>query len=191
MDLRQIAVAAAVAILSAVFVILLIDLVYKEPQWSDYCKDEFGPRTKPVPIGTELKCDYQYGEEEQKCAEDKGLVRTKLNESGCPIFDYCDFCNKDYDAVMKVYTRNVFIVAGVIGVIAIFSGTLWKIEFLASGFMFGGIILLFYATMRYFHDADKLLRVIIIFAELLLVLWIGYKKLYKVKKRKNKRKSKV
>lgn len=188
MDLRQIAVAAAVAILSAVFVILLIDLIYREPQWNDYCKDDYGPRAKPVPAGIELKCDYQYGEEEQNCAEEKGLVRTKLNESGCPIFDYCDPCSKDYDAARKIYTRNVFIVAGVIGVIAIFAGTFWKIEFLASGLMFGGLILLFYATVRYFHDADKLLRVIIIFAELLLVLWIGYKKLYKSERKKKLKK---
>src|SRR3989338_8650669 len=187
-DLRQIAVAAAVAILSAVFVILLIDLIYQEPQWNDYCKNDFGPRAKAVPAGIELKCDYGYGEEEQKCVEEKGLVRTKLNESGCPVFDYCDTCSKDYDAARGIYTRNVFIVAGVIGVVAIFAGTLWKIEFLASGLMFGGIILLFYATVRYFHDADKFLRVVIIFAELLLVLWIGYKKLYKNEKKKKLKK---
>jgi len=188
-DLRQIAVATAVAILSAVFIALLIDAVYPEPKWSDYCEDEFGPRSKPVPAvpgGVETRCDY-YGDEEQQCYRDGGLVRTKLNESGCPVFDKCDFCKKDYDAARKIYTRNVFIVAGVTGVIAIFAGTLWKIEFLASGLMFGGIILLFYATMRYFNDADKLLRVIIIFAELLLVLWIGYKKLYKSSAKKTKR----
>ncbi len=187
MDLRQIAIAAAVAILSAVFIALLIDAVYQEPQWSDYCEDEFGPRSKPVPASIETGCDYNYGDEEQQCYRDGGLVRTKLNESGCPVFDKCDFCNKDYDAVRKIYTRNVFIIAGVIGVVAIFAGTLWKIEFLASGLMFGGIILLFYATMRYFHDADKLLRVIIIFVELLLVLWIGYKKLYEKPREKRKK----
>lgn len=184
MDPRQIAVAAAVAVLSAVFVILLIDAVYQEPQFSDYCKDDFGFRAKPIPLGSEPKCDYMYGDEGEKCIQDGGMVRTKQNESGCPIFDYCDFCNKDYDAARGGYTRNVFIVAGVVGVIAIFSGTMWKIEFLASGVMFGGIILLFYATVRYFHDADKLLRVIIIFVELMLVLWIGYKKLYKSRKRR-------
>lgn len=184
-DLKQIAIAAAVAILSAVFIALLIDAVYQEPQWSDYCEDEFGPRayTPPVPASIENRCDYSYGDEGQQCYRDRGLVRTKLNESGCPVFDKCDFCNKDYDAARKVYTRNVFIIAGIIGVIAIFAGTMWKIEFLASGLMFGGIILLFYATMRYFGDADKLLRVIIVFVELLLVLWIGYKKLYKPKRR--------
>ncbi len=181
-DLRQIAVASAVAILSAVFVILLIDLTYQEPQWNDYCKDDYGPRAKPLTV--EVKCDYQYNEEEQKCYQDGGLVRTKLNESGCPIFDYCDFCNKDYDAARKIYTRNVFIIAGVIGMIAIFAGILWKIEFLASGLMFGGLILLFYATARFFGEADKLLRVIIVFVELLLVLWIGYKKLYKTNGKK-------
>ena len=188
MDLRQIAVAAAVAILSAVFVILLIDLVYKEPQWNDYCKEDFGPRAKPIPVEPPECATYGISQEHQKCLEEGGVPKFEYDAVGCIVFEKCDFCNKDYDAVRKVYTRNVFIIAGVIGVIAIFSGTLWKIEFLASGLMFGGIILLFYATMRYFHDADKFLRVIIIFAELLLVLWIGYKKLYKSEEKKKQKK---
>lgn len=46
-DLRQIAVATAVAILFAVFIALLIDLAYEEPKYSDYCaKDKF---TRPIP----------------------------------------------------------------------------------------------------------------------------------------------
>ncbi len=187
MNLRQIAIASAVAILFAIFVALLIDLVYPEPKYSDYCKDEFEFR-KPLPLVVEAKCDYEYGEKYQKCVEDGATPRFKYNETGCPVFDKCDFCNKDYDAARKVHARNVFIVAGVIGVIAIFTGTLWKIEFLASGLMFGGIFLLFYATVRFFVDADKLLRVIIIFVELLLVLWIGYKKLYKNEEKKKRKK---
>ena len=187
-DWRQVAVTVAVAILSAVFVILLIDVVYPEPKYSDYCGDEFGPRAKPVPVGIEPKCDYEYSEEEQKCVQDGGLVRIKYNESGCPIFDKCDFCNKDYDAARKVYTRNVFIIAGALGVISIFAGTLWKIEFLGTGLMYGGIILMFYATVKFFGDADKILRVIIIFVELVIVLWIGYKKLYKSEEKKGQMK---
>ncbi len=182
-DLRQIAVTAAVAILSSVFVILLIDLIYQEPQYSDFCGDDFGPRAKPI----DIQCTYDYTQADEQCYQDGGVVKTKLNESGCPVFDTCSFCNKDYDAARETHARNVFIIIGLIGVGAIFSGTLWKIEFLGSGIMFGGIILLFYATARFFVDADKILRVVIIFVELLLVLWIGYKKLYKPEAKKRHR----
>ncbi|MBU5537375.1 MAG: hypothetical protein QW818_02235 [Candidatus Aenigmatarchaeota archaeon] len=185
-DLRQIAIAAAVAILSALFVILLVDAVYPEPKYSNYCKDEFELRTKPIPVG-EPKCDYEYGEEYSRCLKDGGIPRFKTNETGCLIFDKCDFCNRVYDDARKVYARNIFIIIGLVGVGAIFSGTLWRIEFLATGIMFGGIILLFYATVRFFGEADKVLRVIVIFVELLLVLWVGYKKLYVSKKRQKKK----
>ena len=184
-DLKQIAVASAVAILFAVFVIVLIDAVYERPEYSDYC-ERFDTPVKIIQ-SEDVGCDYEYGEEYQQCERaDGGTARFKYNESGCRVFDECDFCNKEYEEVRKVYTRNVFLIAGLIGVAAIFAGTLWKIEFLASGIMFGGIILLFYATVIHFSNADKILRVIIIFVELLLVLWIGYKKLYKAEKKRKK-----
>lgn len=189
-DLRQIAVATAVAILFSLFVILLIDVVYTEPTYSNYCKgDSEVPPVRPI---EQPKCDYEYGEGYTKCTEEGGAPRFTYNESGCSVFDRCDYCSKDYDYARKAYSRNIFIVVGLIGLISIFAGTVWEIEFLGTGFMFGGIILLLYATIRYFEEADKLLRVIIIFIEMLVVLWIGYKKLYKdaVKKEKG-RKGKV
>lgn len=186
-DWRQIAVAVAVAVLFALFVGLLIDLVYESPQYADYCKEEFGPR--PVPIASkETLCDYEYGEEYQKCVDERGLPRFTYNASGCPVYDRCDTCYIQFDNATKVYNRNVFLVASVIGLVAIFAGTMWKIEFLGTGLMFGGILLLFYGTVRFFPAADKLLRVIIIFLELLIVIWIGYKKLYKSEKKKKQEK---
>lgn len=182
-DLKQIAVAIAVAILFALFIILLTDLVYEEPKYSDYCENGF----KPIPVTPIEKPCYEYGEEYQQCVREGGVVRWALNESDCRIFDRCDFCNLEYQDARKVYTRNVFLIAGIIGLASIFIGTLWKIEFLGTGFMFGGIILLFYATVRFFGDADKLLRVIIVFAELLIVIWIGYRKLYLKEKKKGKK----
>lgn len=182
-DLKQIAVASAVAILFAVFVIVLIDAVYERPEYSDYCgKGEYYAR----PVLPDTKCDYEYSEAYQQCMEDGGVPKLRYNESDCGTFDKCDFCNKEYEATSKIYTRNIFIIAGLLGVAAIFAGTLWKIEFLASGIMFGGIILLFYATVVHFSNADKILRVVIIFVELMLVLWIGYKKLYKAEKKRKK-----
>lgn len=184
-DIRQIAVATAVAILSALFVILLVDLAYNEPNYSDFCKNDVGiGRPIPVVQGT---CDYNYGDDYQNCVNQSGLARFKYNESGCPVFDKCDFCNRDFNDAQKVYNRDLFLIAAVVGLAMIFGGILWKIEFLGTGLMFGGIILLLYATVRYFGDADKLLRVLIILGELLIVLWIGYKKLYKnERKRKGK-----
>ena len=71
-----------------------------------------------------------------------------------------------------------------LGIIAIIFGLYFGIDFIGSGFMFGGIATLFYGTIRYFGEANKYLRVIIIFAELLIVVWIGYKKLWAKQKHK-------
>ncbi|MBI2543249.1 MAG: hypothetical protein HYW24_03625 [Candidatus Aenigmarchaeota archaeon] len=185
-NLRRTAVTVGVAVLFTLFVALLIDFAYEEPKYSDYCKEDF---RYAKPVIEPPKCDYEYGGDYQKCVEDGGVPRFENNESGCPVFDKCNFCNKEFDQARKYYTRNVFVIAGVIGLVAIFAGTLWRIEFLAGGLMFGGILLLFYATIRYFNDADKLVRVLIILAELLIVVWIGYKRLYldEIKKKKLKK----
>ncbi|MBI2084864.1 MAG: hypothetical protein HYT70_04635 [Candidatus Aenigmarchaeota archaeon] len=188
-DLKQIAVAAAVAILFAVFIALLTELVYPQPNYNDFCEDIFN-KARPFPLFPEPvdKCGYEYqnSSDYQQCINE-GATPVFNYSSGCPIYESCSTCNKDFDQATKEYNRNVFLITGAIGVIAIFAGTLWGIEFLGTGLMFGGILLLFYATVRYFSDADKLLRVIIVLAELLIVVWIGYKKLYKKGGKKRKK----
>ncbi len=188
--LKQIAVAAAVAILFAVFVALLVDLIYPEPRYDAFCAaDVYGKYPRPY-IEPPGRCDYDYQNNSayNQCLMDGATPVFDYNQTGCPVYESCNFCNKEFDEAQKSYSRNIFIIVGIIGIIAIFAGTLWRIEFLGTGLMFGGIFLLFYGTVRYFGDADKTLRVLIVFAELLIVIWIGYKKLYKKEERKKQKK---
>jgi len=43
--------------------------------------------------------------------------------------------------------------------------------------MFGGVITLFYSTIRYISSLDKLLRAIVILIDLIIIIWISYKKI--------------
>jgi len=57
---------------------------------------------------------------------------------------------------------------------------------MAGGFLFGGIITLAYSTIRYFSkgNVDNWLRVIVLFVEILILIWIGYRKVVNKDKKK-------
>ena len=52
-------------------------------------------------------------------------------------------------------------------------------EVVGAGLMFSGIILLAYATIRYFSNMSKVVRVIVIFIELVMLIIVSIKKLKK------------
>ena len=63
-------------------------------------------------------------------------------------------------------------------------GVYYRPEFLGSGFMFSGIILMFYGTVQNFEDLNKYFKSFVILMELLLVLFIAYKKIIPDNKKK-------
>ena len=64
-----------------------------------------------------------------------------------------------------------------VGLIVVILGLYLLIDYLGAGLMFAGLIIMFYATMRYFSDMSKILRALVILVELLVIMWIGYKKI--------------
>ena len=66
----------------------------------------------------------------------------------------------------------MFYIAFTIGIIAIVAGLAVKGS-LASGFMFGGIFLTMYGIMRYFPQAGRFVRVIIVLVALVIIVYFG------------------
>ena len=60
-------------------------------------------------------------------------------------------------------------------------------EWVGGGFILGGLITMFIATSMYWQHIDKIARPIVILAELILVLWIAYKKFGPKKDKKAKK----
>lgn len=190
-DIKQIAIIVGIAVIFTAFIIVAIEAFYESPMYDKYCNETFA---KPVPVYPEKRhyypgefpinetCQKVYPEQDiQKCYNEEGQPLLKSDEKGCLIFDKCDYCSKLYNQAVKKHSNISFVILALIGIIAIIFGVLFKIEFIGSGFMYGGIAVLFYATMRFLGEQNKYIRVIILFIELLIILWIGYKKLYKKK----------
>lgn len=182
MKVKEIAMFLAIGIMIALFIGLLVDAVYEEPEYHDYCKGEF----RPIPFKEPAHvCNYsiEHNTNVQNCYDMEGNPEFDYDERGCEVFKSCNFCNKEFNEVRKIYNRNVFFIVSPIGAIALIAGLLWAFQVIGTGFMVGGILLLIYSTLRYFSDMSKVLRVIVIGIELAFLLWMAYKKLEKKSKK--------
>jgi len=179
MDIKKIATTVLIAVLIPLFLALFIDAIYPEPQYEDYCN--FDEYTKPAPpIPEEVRCDYYaYGPEYDQCISDGGTPRFDYDSVGCQTYKSCDFCNKEYDSKREVYNRNVFLIFAAIGLLIVVLGIYLKSDYIGAGLMFGGVITLFYSSIRYFSGLSKLLRAFVILVDLIVIIFISYKKIDK------------
>ncbi|MBS3051771.1 MAG: hypothetical protein J4428_00150 [Candidatus Aenigmarchaeota archaeon] len=161
-----------IAILFSLLVGLVADAILQNPEYGDYCVSDGYYPAKPIP--DDCARDYQ---NENKCYKDGGSAVWKYDERGCQIFDKCDFCSIDYDRARNEYERNTFLMTTPVGLLAIIIGVYWPVEFIGTGFMFGGVLVSIYGTARYFIGMSKLVRILVIFIELSILIFVGYKKL--------------
>jgi hypothetical protein len=137
---------------------------------------------KPVPAGH--TCNYVPTPDERAtidaCYQEEGNPEFTFDEYGCQsTYKDCNYCNKYFNEENNKYNRNIFFIIAPIGVLAVIVGLFLSFEVVGTGLMFSGIFLVAYATMRYFSDMSKVLRVIVIFIELVLLILISIKKLKK------------
>lgn len=83
---------------------------------------------------------------------------------------------KNFDALMKVYQRNVFVILVLSGVIALVVSAFLSLEVLILGFSWGGVLSLIIASMRYWNVADNLVKVLILAFALSALVWVAVKK---------------
>lgn len=179
MDAKKVAMIIGISILLPTFIILFMQAIYSEPKYEDYCKYNYYDMPKMMPAN----CSYNYGQGYADCLNQSGEPRFKYDEYGCQVFDNCSFCNLEYQKDREVYNRNVFFILMPLGLLIVILGIYFSIDYLGAGFMFSGLITMFYSTLTYFSDMSKIVRALVILVELLVILWIGYKKIDKKKKR--------
>jgi len=92
------------------------------------------------------------------------------------------YCNPDftkqqqYDVAQKQYDRTIFVALVVLGAISIVCGTLLENTVLSLAFAWGGVLSLFIASLRYWSDANNLLKVVILAIALGSLIWTAVKK---------------
>jgi hypothetical protein len=168
---KTVILAIVIAIVLAFFVGYLIEAIYHSPKYEDYC----GKIITPM--------EEKYGNMTQSICEDYGGEWTPQNieciKAPCPQ-GYCDFyfkCQEEFQKAQDKYNLVVFIVAVIVGLIAVTFGIILQLASVSSGLMLGGGFLTLYGTMRYWYNLSNWIRVILLGIALLILIWLGYRKL--------------
>ncbi len=196
-DLRRVAIIFVIAILYAIFVNAFIAAFYPEPRYEDFCKQRFYPE-KPYPATVDRKDCPKYKEPTQdeldKCANEKGMPEYRYDAFGCPTeYKGCNYCQRDFDNANQKYNLYFFIFSSILAVVAIGIGLVLPTrnslnEWIATGFILGGLITLFFGTFRYYQYLGRYVKPVVILVELLIVIFLSYKKLRDIKGSESKAK---
>lgn len=170
--IKAVMLSLIIAVVLFAFVAYLIQAIKPAPEWNDFCDE----RVRKVAPSTNEVVD------EKSCTEQGGEWTTqeiRCITEPCPQ-GYCDFyseCEKEYDTARDKYNLVVFIVAIIVGLIAVSVGIMLNLPSVSSGLMLGGTFLTIYGTARYWDNLSNWLRVIILGIALVILIWLGYKKL--------------
>jgi hypothetical protein len=150
---------------------------YPQPMYEDFCDYVNTPRAVPLKgIEGDINCVYpvELDSKANACYKEKGEFRYEYDENGCVIDGYCDECSILYNDASDKYSRNVFIISLIIGVITfIFGFTLLKIEPVGSALIGSGIYAVFYGTVWNWRNFGAGVRFGLLLLVLVLLIWIA------------------
>jgi hypothetical protein len=202
--IKEAILGTSIAILFVIFVGVGINLIYKEPQYNNFCDESRSSRL----ISTRAACEADNGrwnptameKVPSPAADDYEYLCTKTgaaNSNGQSTFScisyknpdqgYCDvsyYCSQKYSNATSLYNRNVFIISGIIGIIVIIIGAVLQLTSVSAGLLGGGVLTIIYGTVRYWSMLADWGRFIIIGIALALLIYIGYRKFSPGKKRR-------
>lgn len=166
------AVVLGIVVVLNLFFNYSLSLVYKSPEYEKYV-----PQSQVVePITNKedcLKVGGQWTDPDTRYAQGVDGVKT------APALGYCnpDFTNyQKFTEAQKDYNRNVFIILIISGIGSIILGAVLSNIILSLGFSWGGVLSLIIASLRYWSDADNLVKVLLLACALGALIWIAVKK---------------
>lgn len=169
--LKWVLVVAIVVVLN-LFFNFAIKLAYDAPEWDKFCPQQ----QVTITPDTQDKCVAAGGAWTENVAPVKPVTVGETQPRG-----WCDpnfTCQKNYQAALDVYNRNVFIVLVVAGLISLVIGFfLSNISAVSLGLSLGGVLSFIIGTIRYWSNMDDYLRVIILGLALAALIWLGVKKI--------------
>lgn len=149
-----------------------IQAFYPTPEWNDYCESDF----RSVPFKDGVQCDYNRVVEDKavECNSAGGWFRYEYDENGCVVDGYCDECQISYNDASDKYSRNVFIISLIVGILTFIVGFLiLSVEPVGSSLLASGVWAVFYGTVWNWRNFGTGWRFGLLILVLVVLVWIA------------------
>jgi hypothetical protein len=176
----------AIAIIFSLFIGFGIQAFYKSPDYNTFCQNITDMvNANSCPPVTPTPGPYQkYPENcwcDQDCSKNNTCITTNVCHKTNPEWQVCQ---DSYTKANEFYSRNVFILTSIIGLITMLvSAFILLHESVSPGLMGGGFITIVYGTIRYWNFAGDKLRFAILGIILAMLIYFAYTKWPGAKKR--------
>ena len=162
-----------------VFMFLLhngIRAFYPYPDYKDFCNNsiiDYPYKMFPT------NCTYTpiLQQQEQNCYQNEGQPVYQYDNNGCNIaVKECDYCQKYFNDATNAHNKTVFIIAIIIGMIALILGfAILYVEPVGSSLMASGIGAIVYGTIINWVNLGYMGRFILLLVSLVLLIVIAWK----------------
>ena len=155
MKIKEILLGLVIAVIFLMFCVFGTKLIYDTPKYERYCdysKMNYPTASDKINLsGSELQAQQE--------AQDQ-IYRE---------------CSEKYDLANKDYSKNMFIISLVFGILVIIICTIFvEIGSISGGLMFGSLMFIIYGTGRYWNYMDDLLRFIVLGIALIILIYVAY-----------------
>jgi len=145
-----------IAISLLVLMLLGIQAFYPEPKYENFCDYSIPP----------IK-SFESCQDNMTVGECRILM---LNESS----NYYETCSKNYDSAEKEYKKNFFIIANILGILAIIIAYFIKeIINISAGVFISGIIIILWSFMKSWTSANDKLKFVIALIVTAIIIFLA------------------
>lgn len=177
MEVKNLILGAIIAVIFVMFCAYGTNLAYKSPKYENFCNTTSMYRSDiPQKIMPQNCTNWQAMEVvRSNCYNQNGFPISEYDSNGCEKSITCSTCNQDFQKADEIYSKNLFIISIVIGVIVIIiSFLMLQVPAVAGGLMLGSLFYILYGTARYWGFMNDWLRFIILGVALVVLIGIAY-----------------
>ena len=174
MKIKNLVLGIGIVVIYALVLWQGIEAFYPSPQWDDYCSfNEIRPKILAQgSVGCEIPASVE--QKSIECANAGGVFREEYDNNGCVTDGYCDECSLNYDEARDQYSRNIFIISLIVGIITLVVGFfVLKIEPVGSALIASGIWAVFYGTVWNWRNFGAFLKFGILLIVLVILIWFA------------------
>lgn len=159
-----------------------IQAFYPSPEWDNFC--DVRPRDlSRLQLPENCAFSSELVDKENACSKVKGFFQYEYDDAGCIIDGYCDECQIDYNEARDGYSKNIFIISLIIGIVTLVVGFfVLKVEPVGSALLASGVWAIFYGTVWNWRNFGNVWRFVLLLIVLVALIWIGLRLNRKKKK---------